>query len=619
MLRVTLFRLPPISRHLGFSKPRHFCFHAHDYQSLSRELFSLLNNCASLKPLQQIHAQMLLNSVHHPNFFLPKIILLKDFHYALLFFTHLPKPNDYAFNVMIRGLTTTWHNYSLALHFYYQMKISGLLPDNFTYPFFFIACANLLALDCGRSAHSMVFKTGLDGDDHVAHSLVTMYAKCGQLGWSRKVFDEIPVRDLVSWNSMISGYSQMGFSRQAVRLFMDMQDQGIDPNEMTLVSVLGACGDSGNLDLGRSVEVFVRDRKMKFNSYIGSALISMYGKCGDLIAARRVFDAMTKKDVVAWNAMITCYAQNGESDETIILFDAMRDAGISPNKITMVGVLSACASIGALDLGKWIETYASERNLHHDIYVASALIDMYAKCGNLDDSIRVFESMPYRNEVSWNSMISALAFHGRPQEALSLFWRMTRDNGAPRPDEITFVAVLSACVHGGLVNEGHQFFEVMNPSFGVVPTIEHFSCMVDLLARAGHLHEAWEIIEKMPGKPDEIVLGALLAACQKKKNIDISDRVIKLLLEVEPSNSGNYVISSKIYANMRKWDESAKVRVLMRERGVSKTPGCSWIEIESSVHEFHAGDGLPAQSIYMYQLLNEQMRKEGYIPKLDSF
>ncbi|CAN0887675.1 Pentatricopeptide repeat-containing protein At2g34400 [Linum grandiflorum] len=431
----------------------------------------------------------------------------------------------------------------------------------------------------------MVFKYGLDSDDHVAHSMITMYAKCGQLDCARKVFDEIPQRDLVSWNSMISGYAQMGSARKAMRLFLDMRDLGIDPNEMTLVSVLGACGDLGNVDL------------MVLNSYIGSALINMYGKCGDLVAARKVFDSMLKKDVVAWNAMITGYAQNGESDKTITLFNAMRETSISPNKITMVGVLSACASRGALELGKWIETYALERNLQHDIYVASALIDMYAKCGNLDDSVRVFESMPYKNEVSWNSMISALAFNCRPQEALSLFRRMTRESGAPIPDEITFVAVLSACVHGGLVDEGRQLFEMMKPSFGVVPTIEHFSCMVDLLARAGLLHEAWEFIEKMPGKPDEIVLGALLAACRKKKNEDVSER---------------------IYADMRRWEESANVRVLMRERGVTKTPGCSWIELESQVHEFHAGDSLPDQSVHMYQLLNEQMRKEGYVPKPDS-
>ncbi|KAF2287167.1 hypothetical protein GH714_038565 [Hevea brasiliensis] len=413
--------------------------------------------------------------------------------------------------------------------------------NNFTYPFVFISCANLLALKHGQIAHSMVFKIGLDNDGHVNHSLITMYAKCGELGYAWKVFDEIGDKDLVSWNSMISGYSKMGFAQEAVRLFMEMREQGIEPDEMTLVSVLGACGDLGDLGLGKWVEELVASKKIELNSYLGSALIDMYGKCGDLISARRVFDAMEKKDVVTWNAMITGYSQNGASDEAITLFNRMREVGTNPDKITMIVVLSACALIGALDLGKWIETYASQRGLQYDVYVASALIDLFAKCGSLDSALRIFESMPHRNEVSWNAMISALAFHGRAQEALSLFRRMLKV-GTVRPNDITFIGVLSACVHAGLVHEGHRLFDSMSSSFGLVPKIEHYSCMVDLLARAGHLYEAWNFIERMPRKPDEIVLGALLGACQKRRNVDVGERVIKLLLDIEPSNSGKYYL-----------------------------------------------------------------------------
>jgi pentatricopeptide repeat protein len=248
---------------------------------------------------------MLVNSIHKSNFLLSKIIDLKNFTYASLLFSHIPQPNDYAFNVMIRGLTNAWHEYSLALQFYYQMKFLGIKPNNFTYPFLFIACANLLALNHGRVAHSSIFKIGLDGDDHTYHSLITMYARCGELGWARKVFDEITERDLVSWNSMISGYSKMGYAADAVRLFQEMREVGFEPDEMTLVSVLGACKDIGDLSLGRWVEEFVVENKIELNSYVGSALIDMYGKCGDLMAARRIFDTMGKKDVVTWNAMIT--------------------------------------------------------------------------------------------------------------------------------------------------------------------------------------------------------------------------------------------------------------------------------------------------------------------------
>lgn len=608
-----LLREKAYSRHLAFTELKN--------SSLLREkILSLLKKCPSTKTVQQIHTQMLINFIQKPNFLLARIIDLKDFNYASILFPQISRPNEYAFNVMIRGLTTAWQKYSHALKFYYQMKCLGLKPDNFTYPFVFISCANLLALNHGVSAHSSVFKIGLDEDDHVSHSLITMYARCDKLGSARKVFDEIRERDLVSWNSMISGYSKMGYAKEAVELFGRMREEEFLPNEMTLVSILGSSGDLGDLVLGRWVEGFVVENKMELNFYMGSALIDMYGKCGDLVSARKVFDGMVKKDVVTWNAMITGYAQNGLSNEAIMLFNGMKDTGVNPDKITLIGVLSACASIGALDLGKWVDKYASQRGLQHDIFVATALIDMYAKCGSIDDALKVFEDMPVTNEVSWNAMISALAFNGQAHEALLLFERMSKEGRAARPNDVTFIGVLSACVHAGLVDEGRRLFDLMSSSFGLIPKIEHYSCMVDLYARAGHLSEAWDFVERMPEKVDEIVVGALLGACQKQKNTDISQRVMQLLLEIEPSNSGNYVISSKIFANLRMWDDSAKMRALMREKGVSKTPGCSWIGIDDQIHEFHAGDDLHSHSAeicQLFYLLNDEMKREGYIPKVD--
>ncbi|CAK7345759.1 unnamed protein product [Dovyalis caffra] len=606
-----------ISRHLSLPNLNNFQNQQEHHQTLTEKLLSLIRQCKSKSPLLQIHTQILINSIPKPNFLLSKIIDLKDFTYASLVFNHITEPNIYAFNVMIRGLATTWKKYDFCIEFYYKLKSLGLKPNNFTYPFVFIACGNVWGLVHGKIGHCMVFKIGLDCDEYVKHSLITMYGRCGEMGFARRVFDEMGDRDLVSWNSMISGYAKMGFAKEAIGLFMEMREEGFEPVEMTLVSVLGACGDLGDLDLGRWVEGFVLEKKMDVNSYVGSALIDMYGKCGDLTSARRVFDAMPKKDVVTWNAMITGYAQNEASKEAITLFNVMRDAGPNPDRVTVIEVLSACSFIGALDLGKWVETDASERGLQHDVYITSALIDMYAKCGSLDDALRVFESTPHKNEVSWNAMISALAFHGRAQEALSLFRCMSQDNGNVQPNDITFIGVLSACVHAGLVDEGRQLFESMKSSFGLVPKVEHYSCMVDLFARAGLLYEAWDLLKKMPGKPDEIVLGSLLGACQKRRNADVGEKVIHLLLEMEPSNSGNYILSSKIYANMRRWDDSAKMRVLMRQRGVSKTPGCSWIDIRAHIHEFHAGDSLHHHSVNIYQLLNEEMKREGYIPNID--
>ncbi|KAK4564913.1 hypothetical protein RGQ29_006814 [Quercus rubra] len=578
---------------------------------------SLVKKCVSIKQLQQAHTQMLVNSIHKPNFLLSKTIGLKHFSCASHFFSHIPQPNDYAFNVMICGLTTTWLKYSLALDFYYCMKFLGLKPNNFYVPFYVHCVWKTFAINHGWVAHLSVFKVWIKSfkcenrflsgklcidepifDDHTYHSLITVYARCGELSCARKVFDEITERDLVSWNSMISGDSKMGYAGDAVGLFQEMRGLGFEPDEMTLVSVLGACGDLGDLSLGRWVEGFVVENKMELNSYVGSALIDMYGKCGDLVAARRVFDSMAKKDVVTWNAMITGYAQNGMSDESIMLFNGMNEAGVDPDKITLIGVLSSCASIGALDIGKWVDTYASERGLHHDIYVGTALIDMYAKCGNLDNALR----------VSWNAMISALAFHGQAQAALSLFKRMTNDSEAACPNDITFVAVLSACVHAGLVDEGCSFFDMMSSSFGLVPKIEHYSCMVDLLARAGRLYEAWDFIEKMPEKPDEVALGALLGACHKRRNVDISQRVVQLLLELETLNSGNYVISSKIFANLKRWDDSARMRVLMRQRGVMKTPGCSF---RGTIDPM---EGVHFMIKILFFLTLKKMKDEGFAP-----
>ncbi|GER25599.1 pentatricopeptide repeat-containing family protein [Striga asiatica] len=559
-------------------------------QNLISRLLFLLERCKSSRSVQQVHAQMLVRSIAMPmpNYILAKLIDLKDFSYSTLFFPQIPL-NSYAFNVMIRGLVTAWQKFDLALQLLIEMKSLGVNPDNFTYPFIFKSCGNISALRMGETVHSEVVKSGLRADFHVVHSLITMYSRCREMDCARNLFYEMTDRDMVSWNSIISGYSRLGFARKAVEMFGEMRNDGFEPDEMTLVSVLAACGDLGDLSLGRWIEGYVVEKRLEYNSYIGSALINMYGKCGELESARRVFDSMKRKELVIWNSLITGYSQNGQTDETLKLFNDMMETGPEPNEVTLIAVLAACASVGALDTGKWIDEYASKRRLQCNIYVATALVDMYSKCGNLEYASRVFESMPLRNHVSWNAMISGLAFHGNAQKSLALFQRMLDEEKVLCPDDITFVGVLSACVHAGLVDEGRRLFNMMSLSFGLTPKVAHYSCMVDLLSRAGRIYEAWDFIQKMPQKPDEILLGALLGACQKLKNVDIGEKAMELLLELEPSNSGNYIISSKIYADMRRWDDCARMRLLMKQKGVTKTPGCSWIEMDGHLHEFHAG------------------------------
>lgn len=288
----------------------------------------------------------------------------------------------------------------------------------------------------------------------------------------------------------------------------------------------------------------------------------------------------------------------------------MEETRVSPDAVTLSTVLSACGSVGALELGKRIEKYASETGLQHNIYVATGLVDMYGKCGRIEEALRVFEAMPVKNEATWNAMITAYAHHGHAQEALLLFDRMP----VP-PSDVTFVGVLSACVHAGLVDQGRRYFHQMSSLSGLVPKIEHYTNIIDLLSRAGMLKEAWEFMERFPGKPDEIMLGAILGACHKRKDVVIGEKAVRMLMEMEEvKNAGNYVISSKVYADMKMWDKCAKMRASMRDRGVVKTPGCSWIEINGEIVEFHAGSDYlrcdKEDSGSLFGLLVEEMKRE---------
>ena len=476
-----------------------------------------------------------------------------------------------------------------------------------------------------------------------------LYAECGELGCARKVFDGMRERDVVSWTTMIDGYSRKGLPDEALRVFCSMRETSVRPNEVTMVGVVSACSQLGDLSLGKSVHEYVEEFGVSVSVNLMNALVDMYGKCGCLDSARRVFDGMESKDVFSWTSMMNAYAKCGDLEtarkvfdempmrnviswscmiagysqahrpkEAVDLFHEMIAAGVKPIDATLVSVLSACAQNGCLDLGKWIYAhYIHEKRINLSIKLSNAFIDMYGKCGAIDEAVKLFNEMPEGDVVTWNTMIMTFAIHGYGKEALNTFEKFK--NVGMVPNDITFVGVLSACSHIGLVAEGRKHFHDMRMVYSIEPKAEHYACLIDLLGRVGLIEDAYQLVRSMPMEPDEAGWGALLSACKMHGNVELGKCVGDKLLGLDPGDSGTYALLSSIYATRNRWDDVQRVRRLMREKGIKKTPGCSLIEVEGKFHEFFAADQSHILSKDIYSTLRviyKHLRWEGFVSGL---
>lgn len=495
------------------------------------------------------------------------------------------------------------------------MRKDGFLPNNFTFPFVLKACSRLLDYQLGVRIHALVVKGGFDEDVYVNTGLVCLYARCGYLGDAHKVFDDITDKNVVSWTAIISGYIEIGRFREAVEMFRRLLEVGLRPDGFTIVRVLSACTQLSDLEMGEWVHGCVKEIGLERNVFVGTSLVDMYAKCGSMERARTVFDEMPEKDIVSWSAMIQGYAANGLPKEALDLFNVMQRENLRPDCYTIVGVLSACASLGALELGEWASSLMDKNEFLSNPVLATALIDMYAKCGKMELAWNVFKGMKVKDRVVWNAVISGLAMSGHVKPAFSLFAQVEKIG--IQPDGNTFIALLCGCTHAGLVDEGRKYFYSMTSVYSLTPTIVHYGCIVDLLGRAGLLEEAHELIKKMPIEANAIVWGALLGGCRLHRDTQLAEQVLKKLIELEPWNSGNYVLLSNIFSANRKWEDAVNIRSIMKARGVQKTPGYSWIEVDGVVHEFLVGDNSHPLSDKIYAKLGEiaeQVKAAGHIP-----
>lgn len=446
-----------------------------------------------------------------------------------------------------------------------------------------------LGLLMGTQLHGLVLKDGLVGFVSVENSLVTMYAKAECMDAAMRVFGSSKERNSITWSAMITGYAQNGEANSAARMFLQMHSSGFTPTEFTFVGVLNACSDMGALVVGKQTHCLMVKLGFETQVYVKSALVDMYAKCGCIGDAKDGFHQLYDvDDVVLWTAMITGHVQNGEHEEALMLYSRMDKQGIIPSYLTVTSVLRACACLAALDLGKQLHAQILKCRFSLGGSVGTALSTMYSKCGNLEDSMVVFRRMPDRDVISWNSIISVFSQHGRGSDALDMFEEMKLEGTAP--DHITFINLLCACSHMGLVDRSWFYFRAMTKDYNLIPTLDHYACMVDILSRAGQLKEAKDFIDSITIDHGTCLWRIVLGACRSLRDFDVGAYAGEQLMELGTEDSSAYILLSNIYAAQGKWNDVERVRHLMRLRGVSKDPGCSWVELYNRVHVFVVGE-----------------------------
>lgn len=583
------------------------------------------------------------------------------------------------------------------------------------------ACAKSGALDKGKQIHGYVIRNDLESNNLICNSLISMYMKNNSPILARVVFDLMANRNLSSWNSIISGYTALGYISEAWKLFQDMQtynirpdiitwncllsghflsklylevlrilrkmqNAGYNPNSVSLISVLQAISELGSLKYGKEIHCYVLRNGFDHDLHVVTSLLDMYVKTNNLATAQTVFDNMQNRNTFAWNTMVSGHASMGHFKEALNVLDQMekegikpdlvtynilisgysvlgciKDAsaminqmktssltpdvvswtalisgcsrsgyyndalmysiemqkeGIRPNSATLASLIRCCAGLSLLQKGKEIHSHSIRNGLAEDVFITTALIDMYSKCGSFRNGYEVFGKAGNKRLASWNCMIRGFAIYSYADEAISLFHKMSEED--IQPDSITFTALLCSCRNSGLVDQGWKYFDMMKRDYNIIPTIEHYSCMVDLLGRAGYVDEAWDIIQTMPVEPDVTVWGAFLGACQIHGNLELGGSAARKLFELEPQNPANYVSLMNLYAVANKWEEVEGIKQLMKVKRVKFGHLWSWIQINQTVHVFSArGKPHPDEGeiqFELYQLISEMKKNMGYVP-----
>ncbi|XP_051131014.1 pentatricopeptide repeat-containing protein At4g14850 [Andrographis paniculata] len=509
---------------------------------------------------------------------------------------------------------------SAAMACFSSMRREGIQPNDFTFPCLFKSAASLQSPILGQQFHGLAVKLDFMDDVFVACSAYDMYAKTGCSSHASKVFDGMSHRNLATWNACISNAVLNGKPREGIIKFVELLREGeAAPNSITFCAFLNACSDGVFLTEGQQLHGYLIKQGHQADVSVLNGLIDFYGKCAEVSSSEKVFEKMSECNVVSWCSMIAAYEQNDAGEKACYVFLNARRAGVEPTDFMVSSALSACAGWASLETGRVIHCLGVKACVDENIFVGSALVDMYGKCGSIDDCERAFIEMPRRNLISWNAIIGGYAHQGRADKALEMFEEMTNCRNPERlvPNYVTFVCVLAACSRGGTVNSGMDIFESMMGKYKITPGAEHYACVVDMLGRAGQVERAYEFIRRMPLHPTISMWGALLGACKMHGKAELGRIAAEKLFELDPQDSGNHVILSNMFAATGQWNEASLVRKEMKDVGIKKGAGFSWISLKNSIHVFQAKDTSHSRNSEIQAML-DKLRKEmegaGYVP-----
>ncbi|KAK7395995.1 hypothetical protein VNO78_16660 [Psophocarpus tetragonolobus] len=585
-------------------------------------LATLLSGCTefdSVNEVAQVHAYVVKlgydSTLMVCNSLVDSYCKIRSLGLACHLFKNMPEKDSVTFNALLTGYSKEGFNHD-AISLFFEMQDLGFRPTEFTFAAVLTAGIQLDDMEFGQQVHSFVVKCNFVWNVFVANALLDFYSKHDRIVEARKLFYEMPDMDGISYNVLITCCAWNGRVEESLELFRELQFTRFDRRQFPYATLLSIAANALNLEMGKQIHSQTVVTDAISDILVGNSLVDMYAKCDKFGEANRIFADLAHQSSVPWTALISGYVQKGLHEDGLKLFVEMQRAKIGADSATYASILRACANLASLTLGKQLHSHIIKSGCISNVFSGSALVDMYAKCGSIKEALQMFQQMPVRNSVSWNALISAYAQNGEGDRALRSFEEMV--HSGLQPSSVSFLSILCACSHCGLVEEGLEYFNSMTQVYKIVPRKEHYASIVDMLCRSGRFYEAEKLMARMPFEPDEIMWSSILNSCRIHKNQELAKKAADQLFNMKAlRDAAPYVSMSNIYAAAGEWDNVGKMKKAMRERGVRKVPAYSWVEIKQKTHVFSANDmSHPQIKEIMRKLdeLEEQMEKQGYKP-----